>query len=51
MHFERSTLKEDPKPYPPLGKLKAFVKEKILKLAHINSEQTVILVEKYFAEG
>ena len=38
MHFERSTLKEDPNPYPPLDKLRAFVKKKILELAKINSE-------------
>ena len=51
MHLERSTVKEDPNPYPPLDNLKKFVKKKILELAHINSGETVALVEKYFAEG
>jgi len=37
--------------YKPLSYLKSAVKLRILELAQLNSEQTVQLVETYFADG
>ena len=46
-----SSLVEDLHPYPPLQNLKHTVKDRMLKLAQYNCEQTITLIENHFNEG
>lgn len=42
---------EDRNPYPPLSHLKQVVKDRMLKLAQLDTDQTINLIENHFSEG
>ena len=44
-------VQEDQNPYPPLANLKATVKDRMLKLAQLNCELTITLIENHFNDG